>query len=59
MCDQIRSFLRIWSHLMKKSLMENFIFCAVEHPNVLDQYSLVFPLIPYVQYPAARCQMLF
>ena len=27
-CDQI-SFLRIWSHLLKKSLMENFIFCAV------------------------------
>ena len=25
-CDQIRSFQRIWSHLMKKSLMENFIF---------------------------------
>ena len=29
-CDQIRSFLRIWSHLLKKSLMENFIFCAVQ-----------------------------
>ena len=28
-CDQIRSFLRIWSHLLKKSLTENFIFCAV------------------------------
>ena len=28
-CDQIRSFLHIWSHLLKKSLMENFIFCAV------------------------------
>ena len=28
-CAQIRSFLRIWSHLLKKSLMENFIFCAV------------------------------
>ena len=27
--DQIRSFLRIWSHSLKKSLMENFIFCAV------------------------------
>ena len=27
--DQIRNFLRIWSHLLKKSLMENFIFCAV------------------------------
>ena len=23
--DQICSFLRIWSHLLKKSLMENFI----------------------------------
>ena len=28
-CDQIRSFLRIWSHLLKKSFMENFIFYAV------------------------------
>ena len=28
-CDQIRNFLRIWSHLLKKSLMENFIFCAM------------------------------
>ena len=27
----IFSKLRIWSHLLKKSLMENFIFCAV-HP---------------------------
>ena len=29
-CDQIRSFLRIWSHLLKKSSMESFIFRAVE-----------------------------
>ena len=28
-CDQIHSKLRIWSYLLKKSLMENFIFCAV------------------------------
>ena len=28
-CDQIRSFLRIWSHLLKKTLMTNLIFCAV------------------------------
>ena len=27
--DQKRSFLRIWSQLLKKSLMENYIFCAV------------------------------
>ena len=32
-CDQIRSFLMIWSHLLKKSLMENFIFCAVHKVN--------------------------
>ena len=28
-CDQICSFLQILSHLKKKSLMKNFIFCAV------------------------------
>ena len=28
-CDQIRFFLQISSHLLKKPLIENFIFCAV------------------------------
>ena len=28
-CDQIRRKLRLWSHLLKKSLLENFILCAV------------------------------
>ena len=28
-CDQIRSFLRIWLHLLKKSFMENLIFYVV------------------------------
>ena len=27
--DKIRRKKRIWSHLLKTSLMENFIFCAV------------------------------
>ena len=26
--DPIHGFLQIWSHLLKKSFMENFIFCA-------------------------------
>ena len=30
-CDQIRMKLWIWSHLLKKYLMENFIFCTVKH----------------------------
>ena len=33
--DQSRRKLRSWSHLLKKSLMENFIICAV---NVLFSY---------------------
>ena len=28
-CDQILSKLQIWSHLLKKTVTENFIFCAV------------------------------
>ena len=28
-CDQIRRKLRIWSHLLKKCLMENVMICAV------------------------------
>ena len=35
-CDKIHSFLRIWSHLLKKSLMENFIFCAVKSLTLLS-----------------------
>ena len=28
-CDQMRNFLGIWSHLLKQSVKENSIFCAV------------------------------
>ena len=38
-CDQIRSKLRIWSHLLKKSLVESFIFCAV---NVMMSGNVAF-----------------
>ena len=39
-CDQIRSFLRIWSHLLKKSSMENFNFCAVILPSYFSSDTL-------------------
>ena len=29
-CEKIRTKLDIWSQLLKKSLMENVSFCAVE-----------------------------
>ena len=32
-CDQICRFRRIWSHLLKKYSLENFIFCAVIPEN--------------------------
>ena len=32
-CGQIRRKLRFWSHILKKSLMENFIFCTVNHKH--------------------------
>ena len=40
--NQIRSFRRIWSHLLKKSLMKNFIYCVVftvnfEHSQNVNQ----------------------
>ena len=44
-CDQIRNFLRIWSHFLKKSVMGNFIFCAVAvvfYPvNIPSYYSIL------------------
>ena len=39
-CDHIRIFLRIWSHLLKKSLMENLIFCAMQ--GSLNGLSILF-----------------
>ena len=43
-CDQIRSYLQIWSHLLKISLIENFIFCKVKNndksrktPRILNE----------------------
>ena len=41
-CDQIRNKLRIWSHLLKKYLMENFIFlCSVRDYLEYSQTSLI------------------
>ena len=34
-CDQIRRKLRIWPYLLKKSLIRNFIFCAVSASEFL------------------------
>ena len=49
-CDQIRRKLRISSHLLKKSLMENFSFCSVPwsiNPN-LNQFYIFYKRIHFV-----------
>ena len=42
--DKIRSLLRIWSHLLKKSLMENLIFWAV---FILEYFFRIFNIQIY------------
>ena len=49
-CDQICSFLRMWSHLLKKSLMENAIFCAVPEAYLGPyQTSMIDPFVKLVK----------
>ena len=46
-----RRKLQIWSHLLKKSLMENFIFCEVDifHPiHLCHTLSILFNHLPCV-----------
>ena len=70
-CDQIHSFLRIWSHFLKKCLMENFIFCAVciqsEYSKIRTRNNSVF-WTPFTQWilikiigflKITRCSKLF
>ena len=45
-CDQIRRKLRIWSHLLKKSLVENFIFCPV-YILVYCTFSMISYMMDY------------
>ena len=40
-CDQIRRKSLVWSHLTKKSFMENFIFCA----TIVNYKKIKFRLI--------------
>ena len=50
------SFLRIWSHLMKKSLMEHLIFCAV----LKEKYSwslIIFLLINLILVRISKSEM--
>ena len=45
-CDQIRRKLRIWSHLLMKSLLENFIFCGVSVLQISENLFTVAQWVP-------------
>ena len=48
-CDQIHRKLRIWSHLLKKSLMENFrFFCSVMGNKLLVDRMLAGKKVWYI-----------
>ena len=44
-CDQIRRKLRIWSHLLKKFLMENFVFLCCVNIHVVTLYEWDFTIL--------------
>ena len=44
-CDHICSFRHIWSHLLKKFLMEQLIFFAVKAENLITQLFIIFKLL--------------
>ena len=50
-CDQIHSFLRIWSPLLEKSLMENFTFCAAS----CGAHNPIFSMEPIVTVNTFHC----
>ena len=44
-CDQIRKKSWIWSHLLKKSLMENFIFNAEIRVRENLYFGIIYPVL--------------
>ena len=53
-CDQIRRNLRIWSHLLKKSLVENFIFwvvCAILNFTLLREFNYLYSMVMFLDNP--------
>ena len=59
-CDQIRRKLRIWSYLLKKSLMESFIFCLVRkqeyhQPNLWHFNSVMWFVFLLLMYLPVLC----
>ena len=60
-CDQIRSFLWIRSRLLKKSLMENLIFCAVLSEKLKTLTSSNYHRVSYIlaeilhTFPTLQC----
>ena len=53
-CDQIRGFLQIWSYLLKKSLMENLIFCVVEAQILIRYFFTISKSNSYIAKPKSQ-----
>ena len=53
-CDQVCSFMWIWSHLLKKSLMENFFFCAF---HIISYHIILHILCFHLSYFEIQCSV--
>ena len=55
-CGQIRRKLWIWSHLLRKSLMENFIFFTVNNfHSILSSFVLLYKFFQNKMGPLDSC----
>ena len=50
-CGQVSGNLRNWSHLLKKSIMENFIFCTALY-SLLQSFMPIF-CVDFLSFQAA------
>ena len=57
-CDQIPRKLRIWSNLLKKSLKENLIFCAVNEMKQGDYQCRFYNHIDCIKWYESKSVML-
>ena len=56
-CDQICRKLRIWSHLLKKSFMDIFIFCTVLEQCLTNPFATLLKNTPTQLFSCEFCEI--
>ena len=53
----IKDFFSKWSHLLKKTLMENFIFCAVKGVKYFEELTVPFDCGEFLSWKGGSTMM--